>query len=126
MTDQTQAQFDREVAEYAAMGIDPAAEIAEMISSPARSLHRSVTLTPAGLAAAARQDDRDLITRARAIADARTTDQLRTAICDAYPFHAQAMKATRDQDVYAYANGVMSEVLRELAHLAEREINRNA
>jgi hypothetical protein len=40
MSDQTQAQFDAEVAEYAAMGIDPAAEIAAMLTP--RRVTRSV------------------------------------------------------------------------------------
>ncbi len=31
-----------------------------------------------------------------------------------------------DQLTYVYATGVMAEVIRELANLAEREINRNA
>lgn len=115
MSDQTQAQFDREVAEYAAMGLDPAAEIAAM-TTPA-----SVTAPPA-----ASQYDRRLIANARAIAAAKAAADIRTAITAAYPAHAPAMAELDDSMTWAYANGVMAQLMTELAAVAERELNRNA
>ena len=76
--------------------------------------------------AASRQYDTDLLAHARLLAAAKTTEDIRYAITNAYPFHAATLAATADESVYAYAHGVMAEVIRELANLAEREINRNA
>jgi hypothetical protein len=44
----------------------------------------------------------------------------------AVAIHAAPLAATADESVYAYAHGVMAEVIRELANLAEREMNRGA
>lgn len=76
--------------------------------------------------AASRQYDTDTIANARLIAAAKSHDELRTAIITAYPAHANALDHLPDELVYAYAQGVMAEVIRELANLAERQINRNA
>lgn len=76
--------------------------------------------------AASRQYDTDTIANARLIAAAKTTEDIRYAITRAYPFHAAPLAATADSDVWVYAHGVMAEVIRELANLAERQINRNA
>jgi len=75
--------------------------------------------------AASRQYDTDLIAAARTIAAAETGAELRTAITTAYPTHTKAMAEMADEMVWVYANGVMAEVMRELANLAELEINRN-
>jgi len=80
---------------------------------------------PQDFAARSAQLDRDLLASARNIAAAKTTEDIRAAITSAYPFHAATLAATADESVYAYANGVMAEVIRELANLAERQINRN-
>jgi hypothetical protein len=72
------------------------------------------------------QHDRDTITKARAVAAAKTIADLRAAITDAYPIHADYLAGMDDGLAYVYVSGVMAEVIRELANLAEREINRNA
>lgn len=74
--------------------------------------------------AASLQMDRDLITFARQLAGAHQQDGLRTLIA-AVPGH-EAMADIPDEDVYAYASGVMAEVMKTLANLAERELGRNA
>lgn len=76
--------------------------------------------------AASRQYDTDLIAAARTIAAAETGAKLRTAITAAYPTHANRLAEMDDQMVWVYANGVMAAVMRELANLAEREMNRGA
>lgn len=77
-------------------------------------------------AAKSAQMDRDLIAKARLLAAAKTIADLRYAMPAAYPQHAAALNDTADDCVFAYAHGVMAEIIRELANLAEREINRNA
>jgi hypothetical protein len=93
---------------------------------PAPSTHNPAAWDAAGFAAKSAQYDRDIIAKARLIAEAKNVADLRHAIPNAYPFHAESLAATADADVFAYAHGVMAEVIRELANLAEREINRNA
>ena len=76
--------------------------------------------------AASRQYDTDLIANARLIAAAETAPELRTAIITAYPIHAKGLADLADETVWVYANGVMAAVMRELANLAELQMNRGA
>ena len=80
----------------------------------------------AAIAAKSAQYDRDTIAKARAIAAPKSAADLRAAIVDAYPATGAAMADLDDAMTWVYASGVMAEVIRELANLAEREINRNA
>jgi hypothetical protein len=77
-------------------------------------------------AAASRQYDTDAIAKARNIAAAKTVPEIRAAITEAYPTHAKGLADLADEMVWVYANGVMAEVIRELANLAEWEMNRGA
>jgi hypothetical protein len=113
---QTTAQFNAEAADYAAMGIDPAAEIAAMMTPDADADDEPA---PADY----RQE---VITKARAIAAAKTATDVRAAIITAYPGHAPGLAVLDEDMTWVYASGVMAEVIRELAHLAEDEISRNA
>lgn len=73
--------------------------------------------------AATRRMDRNLIAQARALAAAKGISELRLVIAS-IPGHETVTIASKD--VYPYATGVMSDLLRRLADLAERELDRNA
>lgn len=166
MTDQTAAQFDQEAADYAAMDINPAAEIAAMMTSadaddpapaeapadrdycgccgnlaceaPAglhntccRDLHGAVPVADPMAAAYRVADlmggattpapsdwDRKVITDARQLANARTHADIRAALTTLSPIHAADL--IPDADLHTYAFGVTQEIIRTLAHMAER------
>lgn len=111
MTDQTAAQFDQEAADYAAMDINPAAEIAAMMT-PADADD------PAPAATGPAAWDRKVITDARQLANARTHADIRAALTTLSPIHQADL--IPDADLHTYAFGVTQEIIRTLAHMAER------
>lgn len=113
MSDQDQAQFEAEAAEYAAMGIDPAAEIAEMITSSSIAQTRAVV----------DKFDAQLIRQARELAALHDAEGRRAwLLANGRP---EASGADRDT-VNAMAIGAMRHALNVLASGYERELARNA